>query len=73
MFSSQDVCMKSLKELTFYSWEASRVSKDVHEFLGSVGNYQLLVQHVALFFTLLVPVTDHLKISKEFTGPTKAS
>lgn len=57
--------MKSLKESAFCNWEASRVSKDVHEFLGFIGNCQLLLQHFALFFTLQVPVSDHLK---EFTG-----
>lgn len=61
---SQDVCMKSIKESELFKWETWRIGKDVCEFLGFIGHYQLLF-NMFLFFTLHVPVTVHLKISKE--------
>lgn len=60
--SSRAVYMKSPKESAL-----SRIGKVVCEFPGFIGHYQLLLHHLKKYFTLYVPVTDHLKISKEFT------
>lgn len=66
--------MKSLRETALSSWETSKTGKGDCEFLGFIGHYQLLLQHLKKIFTLYVPVTDHLKLSKDFTqsDPTKA-
>ena len=67
--------MKSPRETALSSWETSKTGKGDCEFPGFIGHYQLLLQHLEKkIFTLYVPVTDHLKLSKDFTQsvPTKA-
>lgn len=62
--SSQNVCVKSHKKSVLFQRDTSRISKDIHEFLGFIGCYQLLT----LVFTLQIRVTIHFKISKKFTS-----
>lgn len=49
--SSQDVCVKFHKKSVLFQRDTSRISKDVHEFLGFIGHHQMLTQHIFGFYS----------------------
>lgn len=49
--SSQDICMKYHRESALFQRATSRISKNVHEFIGFIGHYQLLIQHIFVFYS----------------------